>query len=102
MATKKSKKGNKGSRKKVGGKKKTTTTKNKKEKVARIPNGEFVAIWQESDNLDAIVESTGYAKGSLISRAITLRNMGVNLKKFPRAKKEVDVKELNKIIKELK
>ena len=64
-----------------------------------MSNEEFVALWQSSDNQSAI--ETGYDLGlkAASQRASILRKKGVELKKFSRGVKVIDIDALNKIAK---
>lgn len=64
-----------------------------------MTNEEFVALWQSSESKEDI--ETGYDLGlkAASQRASILRKKGVELKKFGRGMKEIDVEALNKIAK---
>ena len=68
----------------------------------RLSDDEFVEAYVKADSVDEVIESTGMTYGSISQKAKKLRDLGVDLPKFKRQAKEVDVVGLNRLIKSLK
>ena len=66
----------------------------------RISTLDFVKTWQESNSFDEFCKTTGMIAGSANNRATSLRQVGVQLKIFPKPPK-IDVNSLNILIEEI-
>ncbi len=65
-----------------------------------LSDTEFVKIWQHSTSRHDVAKKCAMTGAAVGMRAAKLRNIGVNLKKFPsgRPKKQTDVTSLNELI----
>jgi len=83
-------------------KKTTTDTNTEKPKRSYVSDEDFVRAWESSNSVTEVVEKLGYTTVNTAShRAKRLRDRGVNLKKFDRRKKEINVDGLNNLIETL-
>ena len=67
----------------------------------RVSDAEFVNLFLRSKSAGEVAVKIGLKVESVAARANKLRKAGVNIPKFDRKKREVDVKGLNKTIEDL-
>jgi hypothetical protein len=58
----------------------------------------FVQAWLQSENYAGVARLLGLARGSVLAKATRLRKAGVNLPKYARSRKPIDVAGLNELI----
>lgn len=68
------------------------------ELVMKVSDSGFVEAWVSSKSVPEVSGKTGLARPSVVARASRLRKAGVNLPRFCRAGRAVDVAGLNAII----
>jgi len=64
----------------------------------RVPNEKFVQAYMLCDSYSELAEELGLSDASVASRANKLRKLGVNLPKYAKAAKAIDVDALNALI----